>query len=634
MAKVVVKRLNTADAKSAVVGHIANGLKVADAMARVGRTEKTYQGWMYNDKDFNARITRVRDELRGAPRPDVAAERDAARQLDFVTWRKRFIHRDTPWHHKVWIDALDGKTEYDIPAFAQGSVVVDIRDTKRMVINCPPNHGKTQTLIDYITYRLCLDPNFRIGIISKRKENAADALYQIRQRLTSNQFEELQAAYAPPGGFRPEKGEGAFGANKLFLAGRTSDQKDPNVEALGIGTQIYGRRFNMVLMDDCIVGENAHDFEKQIRWLETEVENRVKNGNIVIIGTRLAAVDMYSQLRVDDRYISGQTPWSYIKMPMVLHYADDPKDWVTLWPLSSTPWDTADDPKDPETGLYIAWNGPACAKVRGSKPPNVWSLVYQQEDVPDDATFHPDCIKGSEDGRRMPGPLKAGAWGHPPQGGEGMYTVAAIDPSVEGDAFIVVGKIDRATGDRWIENAYVQNQPSVTWIKETMKAVVLEYGVQTFVVEKNGFQGFLAFDSEMIAWMNAHGCRMQDHLTGQQKHDPVFGVASLAPLFGYRERRSGGGKYEFVQGSNKIQLPRVEGHAGMIALTEELVTWRPHVRGTKLIQDGPMALWMFDLQARTLLGDTLAGAARQNHERRNRFMMSGRHRHQFRTTVI
>jgi hypothetical protein len=630
MAKIAVTRLPTAEAKNAVVGHIANGLKVADAMARVGRVVKTYEGWMANDPEFNKRVQRVRDELRGEVRPDVAAARDEARGLSFVEFREKYLHRQTPWHHQVWIDALDGKTDYDVPS----GVVIDIRNPKRMVINCPPNHGKSQTLIDYLTYRLCLNQNFRVGIISKRKENAADMLYQIKMRLVSTQFEEMQAAYAPAGGFRPEKGDGAFGANKLFLSGRTDDGSSPNVEALGLGTQIYGRRFDMVLLDDCIVGDNAHDYEKQIRWLESEVQSRVKNGPIVIIGTRLAAVDMYSQLRIDDRYTSGRTPWSYIKMPMVLHYADDPKDWVTLWPRTQTFFDTPDDPKDPETGEYIAWDGPKCAERRGDVPPDVWQLVYQQEDVPDNATFHPDCLKGSEDGRRMPGPLTAGSWGHPPQGKEGMYTIAAIDPAMVGDAFIVVGSIDRETQDRWIENAYVQNQPSVSWIKETMKQVTIEYGVQAWVVERNGFQGFLAYDHELIQWMNDHGARVQDHLTGQQKNDPVFGVASLAPLFGYRERRDGGGKWEFSKGSNRIHLPRVEGHAGFMALTEELAAWKPHIRGTKLVQDGPMALWMFDLHARTLLGDPHVGAMQQRTERRNRFMMRGRHQYQFRTTVV
>lgn len=629
MASIPVQRLPIDEAKNAVVGHIANGLKVADAMARVGRVVKTYEGWMSSDPVFNARVTRVRNERRGNTDPDDAAARDQARGLSFVEFREKYLHRQTPWHHQVWIDALDGKTEYDVP----DGVVVEIHDPKRMVINCPPNHGKSQTLIDYITYRLCLNQNFRVGIISKRKENAADMLYQIKMRLTSTQFEELQAAYAPAGGFRPEKGEGAFGANKLFLSGRTDDGSSPNVEALGLGTQIYGRRFDMVLLDDCIVGDNAHDYEKQIRWLESEVQSRVKNGPIVIIGTRLASVDMYSQLRVNDRYTGGVTPWSYIKMPMVLHYADDPKDWITLWPASKTFFDTPADPKNAD-GDYIAWDGEKCADRRNATPPTMWQLVYQQEDIADDATFHPDCVKGSTDGRRMPGPLTAGSWGHPPQGKEGMYTIAAIDPAMVGDAFIIVGAVDRESGYRWIENCFVQNQPSVTWIKETMKSVTIEYGVQTWVVERNGFQGFLAYDAELQAWMNAHNCRMQDHLTGSQKNDPVFGVASLSPLFGYRQRRDGGGKYEFVKGSNKIQLPRVENHAGMIALTEELQAWRPHVRGTKLVQDGPMALWMFDLHARTLLGDPDAGAAAQRVEHRNRFMMRGRRKFQFRTTVI
>ncbi len=42
---------------------------------------------------------------------------------------------------------------------------------------------------------------------------------------------------------------------------RESSEKDPNIEAVGIGGQIYGKRADMILIDDAVTLSNANDFE-------------------------------------------------------------------------------------------------------------------------------------------------------------------------------------------------------------------------------------------------------------------------------------------------------------------------------------------------------------------------------------
>lgn len=588
------------EAKAQVLDAIRHGAKVADAVAAVGRTEKAYELWRANDPKFKADVDSVREARRSAKERGIDED---LKTLTFAEFRKQFLDLDTYAHQQQWIDALEGKDPQPIEGCEW-----DPRQPNRLVVNVPPFHSKSQTLtVDYATYRICMNPNVRIIIISKRAEQAQKFLYQIKQRLTSTRFAKLQAAYAPPGGFKPATGEGQFSQKVMYVSGRTSDHKDPTVEVLGIGSQIYGSRADLIILDDCVVLSNANEFEKQITWLESEVENRVKNGTILVVGTRLASQDLYSELRNDDRYLSGRSPWSYLRQPMVLAFADEPAKWKTLWPRTSTPMDESDTTPDAD-GLYTAWDGVAAARVRDSKPPAVWSLVYQQQQTAEDAVFKPACVMGSIDRRRKPGALTPGAWGHPRNGKQGMFTIASMDPAMSGDTFTVVGSIDRNSQKRYIENAWVQTAPSVEYFREHIKSVTEEYKVDEWVIEEQGFQGFLVHDPEINRWLQTRGVRMVGHYSGSNKTDPDFGVASVATLFGSVRRINDGAGREVFNGDNLIDLPDPDKSQGIKTLIEELLTWIPGKRGSKLRQDGPMALWFFETRARVYLGLNVSGS--------------------------
>lgn len=597
-------KLSAAQAKSAVIEAVAAGARIVDACESVGRAYKTYEMWRRDDKDFAAAVDEARNTRKSAKERGVSVDHA---NLDFASWRKEFLGFDTFPHQKQWIDVLEGKDPEPIDGCEW-----DPRNPKRVIINVPPFHAKTQTVtVDYVTYLICKNPNIRVALVSKKQEMARKQLYQIKQRLTSSRFAKMQAAFAPEGGFKPQAGEGSFTQNVIYVAGRTADHKDPTVEALGMGGQIYGSRFDVIILDDCVVLSNANEFEKQITWLESEVENRVMNGLILLVGTRLAVQDLYSELRVDERYMSGVSPWSYLRQPMVLRFADDPKDWVTLWPRTTTSPDASAEPD--ADGWFPMWDGPRCAAVRDSKPAAIWALVYQQQQTGTDATFNPLCVHSTVNRRRKGGPLTAGAWGHPRRGGEGMYTIASMDPAMAGDCFSLVGKVDRASKMRYLENAWCQTSPSPQYIRDHIKMVTLEYGVNEWVIEEQGFQGFLVHDPDINRFLQSQGVKMTPHYTGRNKTDPDFGVASVAGLFGQTRRiNDGAGREVFVEGSNLIELPDPDSSPGTKTLIEELLVWIPGKRGKQLRQDGPMALWFFELRARVILGDD-RGQTRQQY---------------------
>jgi hypothetical protein len=74
--------------------------------------------------------------------------------------------------------------------------------SNRVLINIPPNHAKSITVtVDYVTWQVARNPNFRVLIVSQTQQLAADFLYAIKQRLTHPMYADLQSAYAAGVGF-------------------------------------------------------------------------------------------------------------------------------------------------------------------------------------------------------------------------------------------------------------------------------------------------------------------------------------------------------------------------------------------------------------------------------------------------
>lgn len=604
------KKLTVAEAKEVVLDMVAKGSTIIDAIAAAERTVQTHDNWRMKDPEYARRL----DEIKAARsrKKEIGADPDVIGE-DFASWRKKYLRRETYPHMQNLIDVIEGRD----PGWLHPSMAWEPRRRNRVIVNIPPFHAKTQTVtVDYVTYRLCLNPNFRVVIVSKRQEQAKKFLGQIRQRLTSNLFAALQVAFGGPEGF---KGEGTvWRQNMLYLAGRDSDAADASIEALGLGGQIYGTRADLILLDDCVVGSNAGEFEKQINWIESEVENRVFDGVIGLIGTRLAPSDLYSELRNGDRYLSGKSPWSYLRMPMVLEYGEKPEEWKTLWPESHIPMDE-NDARPKGNGLYAAWDGVRASQTRDSKPPKTWNLVYQQADQAEDAVFDPKAVMGSVERRRKCGPLRAGGWGHPRNGMEGQYVIASMDPAMTGDTFTLVGAVDRKDRMRRVMNAWVETSPTPAYIRNLIESVTDEYDVNEWVIEKNAFQLFLIHDEAIQSFCRSRGIRITEHYTSRNKQDPDFGVASLAPLFGTLKRHVDGGRPDH-QGDNLIELPDPDQGPGIKTLIEQLVAWQPGKQGKQLKMDGPMALWFFELRAREILGQN---RARTQHFMSNPYLSRG-----------
>lgn len=579
--------LSAPQAKELILKLVEDGFSIADSVRAAKKSIKSYEYYRASDPQFKDALDLARAVQR---RKGVVSDEDA--EISFEDFRLKFLNSRTFPHQRNIISLL----EEGQPAWLHPSMTFEKAFNNYVLVNMPPEHAKTMTVsIDYLTYMIVTNPNIRIKVVSKTQAMAKEFVYAIKQRLTSPTYAELQRRYAPADGYKASAEK--WTADSIYLE-RDSGEKDPTLQALGIGGQIYGARADLIVLDDCVTLANANEFEKQIRWIQQEVLTRVgPTGKILIVGTRVDPMDLYREVRNPDRYPDGKSPWTYLAMPAVLEFNDKPEKWVTLWPKSDRPW-MGDEVEPDEDGLYPRWDGKNLKQRRGLLDPKTWAMVYQQQDVDSEAVFSPECVRGSVSGMRASGPLIVGAPGHPASLSS-SYTICSMDPAMSGDTFSVVYAGDKTTQKRYILEASRMPAPTPQRIRELIFSWTEKYNPKVWVIEKNAFQLFLTMDEEINKFLASHGIRLVQHYTGANKMDAEFGVASMAPLFGSVDKA---GKH---MGNNLLDLPRTD-NENIKALIEQLITWAP---GTKNKQDGPMALWFAETQMRDYINQSGAYGA-------------------------
>ena len=565
--------------KKQIIEFLMEGYSVTKAMDAVGRSVKTYEYYRKVDPEFAIQIDKVRSmTARGE------LQTGAVELPPFPEFSEKYLGVKVFTHQKHWIDLLEGTTPSDI----HPSIIYEPGDPDLIIVNTPPEHAKSTTItVNYALYQICRNPNIRILVVSKTQAMAQKFLLSIKNRLTHPRYQDLHLAFGPPGGF--QKNSDSWKQDLIYLSSeaRDSGEKDPTVQAIGIRGHIYGARADLIIMDDCVDHTNAHEYEKQIDWIQSEVMSRIDNdgGKLLVVGTRLRPKDLYSELREPMRYPDEKSPWTYFAQPAVLEFKDDYKDWVTLWPKTNMPPVSGRGVPDKD-GFYTKWDGEALSKKRSRMSPNLWAMVYQQQQVHEDAVFPSESIKGVINGARNIGVIPKGKAGNRVNGMDGLIVVAGLDPAMSGYTAAVCIAVDIATQKRYLLD--VSNQPGMKpdHIRELIKDWTDKYQISEWRVEKNAFQAMLTQDREVREYLSLRGATLKEHHTGNNKWDTDFGVASLTTLFhGYEE------------GNALIEFPSTHMSEGLKALIEQLVTWYPDAPKSQKT-DCVMAFWFTELAIR------------------------------------
>jgi hypothetical protein len=575
-----IQNIPKGEAQEKVLIQLAQGSTITAAMASVGRNDVTFRQWSMNDAEFKERADKARLAGKG-----VIADLGDLKQISYPDFSQQFLDTTLFPHQLNWLDLIDGVE----PRWQPSGMTYEPGDPKRVLINVPPEHAKSTTITtNYVLYNIVTNPNSRVIIVSKTQGMARKFLGAIKTRLSHPAYIKLQTAFGPNGGYKADATQ--WSADMIYLGtGRDSGEKDPTVQALGFGSQIYGARADLIVLDDVVMNSNAHEWEKQLEWLQKEVITRLgRHGKLLIVGTRVASIDLYKMIRDGGQWTGGKTPFTYCAMPAVLEFDENPENWKTLWSRTNIQENDIDEMGD--DGLYPKWDGPSLFKRRSEVAPSVWAMVYQQEDVVENSIFSPTCVAGSVNGMRKRGPLKPGVPGHPKHA-ESTYTVIGLDPAMAGATGAVVATYNRADGKIYVLDCVNMTDPTPSKISNLIEEWVPKYKPQELRIEINAHQKAYALDDDLRNYLASYGCQLNSHFTGKNKWDVGFGVASMASLFG----NTRDGRF---QDNNIIELPSNEGSEGLKTLVQELITWKPD---TKNPTDCVMALWFAIIRIRELM---------------------------------
>ena len=578
----------TREKKDTILAYIRKGIPLAKALSDLGITKQAVQYYKSSDKSFREEYARLSnmesasafDKRVGVP--------------DFPEFCEEYLDTKLFKHQLQWYDVLEGRRPRDL----HENQIYKPGDPGMIIVNTPPEHAKSTTItVNYTTWRICQDPNIRIIIVSQTQEMAKRFLRAIKDRLAGANpaYKKLQYDFAPDGGF--DANSASWTADSIYVnaEARDSGEATPTVQALGMNGQIYGNRADLIILDDTVTGKNAHEFEKQIDWIQREVINRLSypGGVLLLVGTRLAPVELYSEIQKPEWYGQDEeSPWTYLTQPAVLEFADDPDDWKVLAPWTNRPPVSMGARKLVEAGpdgLYPWHSGKALARRRATSSPQNWKMVYQQEQVVEDAIFPADKVAASIDGMRAAGLMSPGAPGHRPHGMDGLYVVGGFDPAITGYAAAVVLGVDRMSGMRYVLDVWTAGNQKPDDLFNKLKDWTVKYHMHEWVIEKNAMNLMVTQNRDLRNFLGSRGTVLKEHFTGNNKNDADFGVASMSMLFD-------GAK----EGRGLIRLPSRAQNEGVKHLIEQLVTWFPQ---TKAKQDTVMALWFAETRARELVND-------------------------------
>lgn len=574
--------ISASEAKEIVLDRITAGDSRADAMKRVGRSVETFRKWMKTDEVFHRRVASIRGSIK-------EGKANSGAVPDFPEFSARYLRQPLPLHHlRAW-DVLNGREPRDLHpsmTYTRGAYGGDFS-----IFNFPPGHAKSTTwTMNYVVWRIHRNPNIRVVIVSKTANMAQKFLSRIQFVLTSPVFQEMHAAFAPEGGWKPhEKGEGmSWTQSQIYVRGRDAAEKDPTVLTLGVGSQIYGARADLIVLDDIEDYTNSGMYEKHAEWIAQDVFSRLEDddetfsGQLLIPGTRVAPMDIYKHLRDNAVDADDQPLYTYFAQPAILEgETKRSSEWTVLWPERL--------------------NAQRIAKKKGAfTDPRRFQLIYQQDDVPDDAPFPHEAVQAAINRQRYPGLMVPGQTGHRKQGMSGLHIVAGLDPATTGATACVVMGVDKISGKRWILNAFNRRNATPEYTIELIKRVTDEYRVREWRIERNAYQRFLTQLPEVKDYLNTRGVLLREHNTNNNKWDEDWGVETLIPLFlscvTYDEQ---GRMIPKADGAGMIEIPKPHNDA-ISELIRQFQLWEPDM-AKSVPTDLVMATWFCECGAKQYL---------------------------------
>lgn len=550
------------------------GMSVKQAMAEAGRSYQTYASWRSDFPQFAKDATAAIARSKMGP----SAITVQGSVPDFPEFCREFLNKPLPRHQERLWEILNGETPKDL----HPSMTLRWGNSpNRVIANFPPDHAKTTAWsVNWVLWNIYKNPDIRIIVMSETEAFIKQVLQPLQDYLLDPRYEKLRAL-DPPGGWQdPRK---PWRANYFYVRGRSTADPDPTVHVLGNKQQIYGKRCDILIVDDIESLKTAGRFREDAEKIVREGNSRVRKsspdgldlgGILLILGTRVGPMDVYRYLRDESKDNRGNYGFTYFAQPAILeNEAFDAEDWTVLWPERM-------------------WHG-AIEEARSTfTDPRLFQLVYQQSDINDEAPFPAGAVDASINKKRAVGPLA-----EPP---DRYRVVAGLDPANTGGTAIVIMGVDGALGKRYILDVFYERDVYAERLIQEMMRLTELYGIQEWRVESAMWGKFMTQLNTITEFMTQRGVALKTHdTTGGTKWDADFGVTTLIPLFKSCARLTEDGQWKQVpeeESKHLIELPKLVSK-GVIALAQQLKTWEPNAPKS-VASDCVMALWFAECAAK------------------------------------
>jgi hypothetical protein len=401
-----------------------------------------------------------------------------------------------------------------------------------LVLGHPESGKSTLSSLWYPIYRMCKNPDIRIALVTKSGDKAQDLLNRIKRYLTDPHLYNdcPRNLIRDFNGFKPQRQDG-FGWSKdqITIRQRESGERDPTIQALSVGKQIYGARLDLLILDDALTLENQQTDIRRSRideWFTQEARSRAQRGQTLVNGTRVHPLDNYGQWK--DSWADHKI-FRYVKIPALLdeHTEKERPSWHEYWSLDGK------EEYDEATGGEVF--RPGLRDIRAeivARDPMRWKLVYQQEDVQQvESIFRQEMLDKAFElgGSRSLGQV------YPDE-----ILILGVDPATTGRAASVLLAYNPETEVRTVVDLYVGHRLGATGIRNKLLYEFWEkyndHRVAFTVIETN-FAPTILGDDTLKAHAEWAGTRLVDHRTTGQgnrrgnKWDNEFGIGSMASLF-------------------------------------------------------------------------------------------------------
>tara|TARA_B100000214_G_scaffold355988_1_gene314243 strand:- start:2354 stop:4264 length:1911 start_codon:yes stop_codon:yes gene_type:complete len=457
----------------------------------------------------SATVSRMSAAYKVDVRNSLAAEdwqvsEEAKKNLrNFSSFREKYFRTEqgkkyeTADFHKNWIS----------------NIIESIDNGKELLILSPPRHGKTELLIHFAVYQICKNPNIRIMWVGGNEDIAKNALSAVLDVLDTN--EELRDAYCPPGtSFKPDNRSGKNWSQNQFTVGtRTvAGIKSPTMVAVGKGGKILSRDCDLIIADDIedhqtTMQPGARESTRQW-WTTTLSSRKEEHTAVVVIGSRQHPDDLYHHLLDSDNFTSIVETAHKLDCDLPEHTPEEHVDCV-LWP----------------TKRSFDWLMSRARSASSTGGRQIFEMVYYNQTYVEgtqiftmniiDQCMRPDLIMGEHY--------------------HNLHLVAGLDPASSGFQASVLWGIDAYRGELYLIDLENRKGGGIRAALDQMSDWLHHYDCRHWIVEENGFQSAIRLDESIKEFTLRNGIQVQGHLTGKNKHDPLYGVGAMADLFENRK---------------------------------------------------------------------------------------------------